>query len=102
MTDPERGGPRPLTTGLAGLAGIACVACCLLPVLIAAGVLGSGAAWLVGWLPALAVGLAALAAGTWWLGRGRRWVSCSCGSSHTVGECGCTASPQQRREARRR
>ncbi|UUU44278.1 hypothetical protein [Streptomyces sp. NBC_00162] len=73
---------------LAGLAALACVACCALPVLIAAGVLGAGAGAVVGWLPALAVVLAVLAGGTWWLGQRRR--SCSCGTKSTgEGGCGC-------------
>ncbi|ELS56465.1 hypothetical protein [Streptomyces viridochromogenes] len=74
-----------------GLAALACVACCALPVLITAGVVGAGAGALVGWLPALAVVLAVLAAGTWWLGRRRRVCSCA---PKTAGEggCGCTAS----------
>ncbi|MEH0450238.1 hypothetical protein QA811_43630 [Streptomyces sp. B21-102] len=33
---------------------------------------GAGAGAMVGWLPALAVVLAVLAAGPWWLGRRRR------------------------------
>jgi mercuric ion transport protein len=70
---------------------LACVACCALPVLITAGVIGAGAGAVVGWLPALAVVLAVLAAGTWWLGQRRR--SCSC-SPKTAGEggCGCKTS----------
>lgn len=71
---------------LGGLAALACVACCALPVLITAGVLGAGAGAVVGWLPAVAVVLAVLAAGTWWLGQRRR--SCSC-TQKTAGEGGC-------------
>jgi mercuric ion transport protein len=52
------------------------VACCALPVLITAGVVGTGAGAVVGWLPALAVALAVLVGGTWWLGQRR--PSCSC------------------------
>ncbi|MFF4361584.1 hypothetical protein [Streptomyces sp. NPDC001604] len=76
---------------LGGLAALACVACCALPVLIAAGVVGAGAGAVVGWLPALAVVLAVLAGGTWWLGQRRRPCSCT---SKTEGEsrCGCQAS----------
>ncbi|MFD4153503.1 hypothetical protein ACFWR4_12230 [Streptomyces hydrogenans] len=71
---------------LGGLAALACVACCALPVLITAGVVGAGAGVVVGWLPALAVILAVLAAGTWWYGR--RLRSCS---PKSAGEdrCGC-------------
>ncbi|MFJ9729578.1 hypothetical protein ACIRP3_43355 [Streptomyces sp. NPDC101209] len=65
--------------------------CCALPVLITAGVVGTGAGAVVGWLPALAFVLAVLAAGTWWLGQRRR--SCSC-APKTAGEggCGCNAT----------
>ncbi|MGW8355226.1 hypothetical protein [Streptomyces wedmorensis] len=73
---------------LGGLAALACVACCALPVMITAGVVGTGAGVVVGWLPAIAAALAVLAAGAWWLGRRRR--SCAC-SPRTAGEevCGC-------------
>ncbi|MFF0429565.1 hypothetical protein ACFYUJ_34970 [Streptomyces sp. NPDC004520] len=71
---------------LGGLAALACVACCALPVLITAGVVGTGAGVVVGWLPALAVVLAVLAAGTWWLGQRRRPCSCA---PKTAGENGC-------------
>ncbi|MGD1217104.1 hypothetical protein AB9Q10_01590 [Streptomyces krungchingensis] len=83
--------PHKASTALGGLAALACVACCALPVLITAGVVGAGAGAIVGWLPAVAVVLAVLAAGTWWLGQRRR--SCSC-SPKNAGEsaCGCKAS----------
>ncbi|MFI2371043.1 hypothetical protein [Streptomyces sp. NPDC018833] len=85
--------PRPQRApkALGALAALACVACCALPVLITAGVLGAGAGAVVGGLPVLAVVLAVLAAGTWWLGQRRR--SCSC-APKTAGEdgCGCKAS----------
>ncbi|MCX4657484.1 hypothetical protein AB0N79_33565 [Streptomyces microflavus] len=89
MSDPAAD-PRPHRTpkALGSLAAVACVACCALPVLIAAGILGAGAGAVVGWLPAVAVVLAVLAAGTWWYGR--RGTSCSCSSSaKTAGEDGC-------------
>uniref|UniRef100_A0AAU2K274 Mercury transporter n=1 Tax=Streptomyces sp. NBC_00049 TaxID=2903617 RepID=A0AAU2K274_9ACTN len=87
MPDPAAD-PHPQRTpkALGGLAALACVACCALPVLITAGVVGAGAGAVVGWLPALAVVLAVLAAGTWWYGQRRR--SCSC-ASKTAGEGGC-------------
>ena len=86
--------PRRTPTALAGLAGLACAACCLLPVLIAAGLVGAGASVLVSWLPALAFALAALAAGVWWVGR-RRALSCTCPSPGAQDGCGCkeTATP---------
>ncbi|MFC4472474.1 hypothetical protein ACFPH6_49825 [Streptomyces xiangluensis] len=92
MPDPAadlRPGRAPRALG--GLAALACVACCALPVLITAGVVGAGAGAVVGWLPALAVVLTVLAAGTWWLGRRRR--SCSYAPT-TAGEgrCGCRTS----------
>ncbi|MFE7921558.1 hypothetical protein [Streptomyces sp. NPDC057398] len=61
-----------------------------MPVLITAGIVGAGAGAVVGWLPALAVVLAVLAAGTWWLDQRR---SCSCPPRTAEdGECGCKAS----------
>ncbi|WP_100444071.1 hypothetical protein [Glycomyces xiaoerkulensis] len=84
---PRARGPK----ALAGLAGIACVACCLLPVLIAIGVLGGSAAVIVGWLPALAVVLAALAGALWWFQR-RRSRHCSCRRSPTAEGCTCARS----------
>lgn len=52
--------PRPHRTpkALGGLAALACVACCALPVLITAGVVGTGAGVVVSWLPAIAVSIA--------------------------------------------
>ncbi|MFJ3880814.1 MerR family transcriptional regulator [Streptomyces sp. NPDC090077] len=91
--------PRPHRTpkALEDLAALACVACCALPLLITAGVVGTGAGAVVGWLPALAVVLAVLAAGTWWLGQRRSSCSCSCSCSCAPkaagdGGCGCKAS----------
>ncbi|GGW68944.1 hypothetical protein GCM10010503_52670 [Streptomyces lucensis JCM 4490] len=85
--------PERAPKALGGLAALACVACCALPVLITAGVVGAGAGAgaVVGRLPALAVVLAVLAAGTWWYGGRRR--SCAC-APKTAGEggCGCKAS----------
>jgi mercuric ion transport protein len=85
--------PRPHRTpkALGGLAALACVACCALPVLITAGVVGAGAGAVVGWLPAVAVVLAALAAGTWWHGQRRRACSCAPKAPGENG-CGCQRS----------
>ncbi|MEU1301317.1 hypothetical protein [Streptomyces shenzhenensis] len=93
MPDPAADpSPHKTAKALAGLAALACVACCALPVLITAGVLGAGAGAVVGWLPALAVVFAVLAAGTWWLQQRSRG-SCSCGSVRADREgCGCRAS----------
>ncbi|MGW3327806.1 hypothetical protein [Streptomyces virginiae] len=83
--------PGRVPKALGGLAAVACVACCALPVLITAGVVGTGAGVVVGWLPALAVVLAVLAAGTWWFGRRRR--PCSCAPKSAGGDgCGCKTS----------
>ncbi|MFA3843363.1 hypothetical protein [Streptomyces aureus] len=85
--------PHRAPKALGGLAALACVACCALPVLITAGVVGAGAGAVVGWLPGLAVVLAVLAAGTWWLGQRRRSRSCSCAAKAAgEGGCGCKAS----------
>ncbi|MFI6162970.1 hypothetical protein ACIA59_23845 [Micromonospora haikouensis] len=58
---------RGLPFGLTGLAGLGCAACCAIPLLLAAGVL-SGAGWAAagGWMPGIAIALAALAAAAWW------------------------------------
>ncbi|MFF2204120.1 hypothetical protein [Streptomyces sp. NPDC058145] len=84
--------PRRTPKALASLAWLACLACCLLPALITAGVVGAGASAVVGWLPAVALALAALAGATWWFGRRR--TACGCGASDQ-GRCGCetTADP---------
>lgn len=94
MPAPDR--RRPVTTRrlprtLAGLAGLACLACCLIPILLAAGVLGG-----VGWvalgqlLPALAVALMVTAGGLWWVtarrrrGRSQCAADCACGQHATT------------------
>ena len=77
-----------IPTPLAGLAGLACLACCLLPVLLTAGVLG-GAGWIAlgQWLPTLALALAAVAAGSFWVAARRRRTT-GCGT-----ECTCRRHP---------
>jgi mercuric ion transport protein len=76
-----------LPTSLAGLAGVACAACCVLPFLLAAGVI-SGAGWAAAghWMPGVAVTLTALAGVTWWWAARRRHRA---GCSGTP-SCGCT------------
>jgi mercuric ion transport protein len=101
MPDPaaERGAARTPRL-LAGMAGLACLACCLLPALIAAGVVGGSAGVLVGWLPATAIALAVLAVGAWWLGL-RRPTACSCSTSRSSGSCRCEPSVEPAQESRR-
>jgi mercuric ion transport protein len=79
---------RLLPSSLTGLAGIACAACCAVPALLTAGVL-SGAGWAaaVGWMPGVALALAAAAGGAWWWdSRRRHRVGCA------GGDCACEAS----------
>ncbi|MEU4096173.1 hypothetical protein [Streptomyces sp. NPDC026673] len=99
MPDPAADRPsrhRP-AKALASLAGLACVACCALPALITAGVVGAGAATVVAWLPALAMGLAALAVSAWWFGRRRRSCTCTASASQSGCSCGKAAVPDPSR-----
>jgi hypothetical protein len=85
---------RLLPTGLTGLAGAACAACCLIPVLLAAGLL-SGAGWAAAgaWMPGIAIVLAGSAGAAWW------WTSRRCHRTggrdprvpHPVITCLCAA-----------
>ena len=77
---------RRLPKALAALAGLACLACCLLPVLIAAGLLG-GASWntLGQLLPAVAIALILAAGGSWWTVARRRRRSTGCGDGCACG-----------------
>lgn len=86
---------RLLPSGMTGLAGTACAACCVLPVLLAAGVLG-GAGWAAvnRFLPGVAVALAALAGLSWWWA-GRRRHTTGCGG----GTCSCGPGEQRERQA---
>ncbi len=84
---------RIMPGGLTGLAGIACAACCVIPLLLAAGVLG-GASWAAAgrFMPGVAVALAALAGGAWWWASRRRHASncsgtaCSCAQDQAGAE----------------
>ena len=80
----DRTRSRLLPSGLAGLAGLACAACCLIPVLLAAGVIG-GAGWatLGQALPAVAIMLIAAAALLWWWAAHRKAPQCQT-------DCGCS------------
>lgn len=73
---------------MAGLAGLACAACCLVPLLVAAGVLG-GAGWaaLDHAMPIAAVALAASAGLMWWWNSRRKAHACGAGCS--CSETGC-------------
>ena len=80
---------RFLPSGLGGLTGLACALCCVIPLLLAAGILG-GTTWvLLGQiLPGIAIGLAALTGLAFWWSRRKR--------SHTTGcpggNCSCAAA----------
>ncbi|MET8836792.1 hypothetical protein ABZV78_23145 [Micromonospora sp. NPDC004540] len=77
---------RLLPSSMTGLAATACAACCVLPPLLAAGILG-GAGWAAvnRSLPGVAVALAVLAGLSWWWATSRRHTTgcaggdCSCG-----------------------
>jgi hypothetical protein len=75
-----------LPTGLVGLAGLACLGCCLVPFLLAAGVLaGAGWAAVLNALPVAAAGFAVVAVLVWWvLFRQRKTHSCSPGCTCSV------------------
>ncbi|MER7455449.1 hypothetical protein [Micromonospora sp. NPDC126480] len=85
---------RLLPSGTTGLAATACAACCILPPLLAAGVLG-GAGWAAvnRFLPGVAVALAGLAGLSWWWA-GRRRHSARCAG----GGCSCDQGGQRERE----
>ncbi|SDP29259.1 mercuric ion transport protein [Actinopolyspora xinjiangensis] len=93
MTDPvaERPARRGRTPGsLVGLAAVACLACCLLPTLIAAGLLGGAlATGLVAGLPAVAAALGISAVVIWRAHRSRtRRCGCDQPRDSAVG-CSC-------------
>ena len=80
---------RWLPGSLGGLTGLACALCCVIPVLLAMGVIG-GAGWAAMGqiLPGVAAALAALTGlAWWWTARPRVHVAGCAG-----GECGCGAS----------
>jgi mercuric ion transport protein len=77
--------PRSLT----GLAGLAYALCCVIPFLIAAGLVGgTTSVGLARSMPAIAVTLAVLAAGAWWWTARRRSHASGCAG----GNCSCSAS----------
>lgn len=80
--------PRKLLPGgLTGLAGAACAACCVIPLLLAAGIVG-GAGWTAAGriMPGIAIVLIAMAVGTWWWATRRRRHASGCDGS----SCGCS------------
>ncbi|MCW3840623.1 hypothetical protein ONA70_10990 [Micromonospora yasonensis] len=81
-------------SGMTGLAGAACAASCVLPPLLAAGVLG-GAGWAAvnRFLPGLAVALAVLAGLSWWWASKRRHTTGCAG-----GSCFCGQGEQKDRQ----
>ncbi|GAA3788298.1 hypothetical protein GCM10022226_03630 [Sphaerisporangium flaviroseum] len=87
-TDPSRR-RRLLPAGVTGLAALACAACCVLPVLLAAGVIGgAGAVALTNIMPMVALGLAGVTVLIWglaWFLRSRRRVTGCAGGDG----CGC-------------
>ncbi|MBC9001731.1 hypothetical protein [Micromonospora aurantiaca (nom. illeg.)] len=85
---------RLLPSGMTGIAGAACAACCILPPLLAAGVLG-GAGWAAAnrFMPGVAVALAVLAGLSWWWASKRRHTSGCAG-----GNCSCGQGDQRERE----
>lgn len=91
-TTTDRHRSRWPTKGFAGLAGVACAACCLIPVLLAAGVIG-GAGWAaIGEaLPAVAVMLVAVAGLVWWWATRRKGPQCAidCGCSKNLAAKAC-------------
>jgi hypothetical protein len=77
-----------LPTGATGLAGVACVACCLIPVLLAVGVL-SGAGWVIAGhlMPGIAAALVAMTALVWWWATRHRTHGMDC-----AGADGCSCA----------
>lgn len=77
-----------LPTGLTGLAGVACLACCLIPALLAAGVL-SGAGWAVAGhlMPGVATALVAVTGLVWWWATRHRTHTTGCADGE---RCSCT------------
>jgi hypothetical protein len=86
---------RLLPGGLAGLAGITCAACCVVPILLAAGVL-SGAGWaaLDAALPGIAIALAAAAGLAWSWNRRRTHHAHTC-TTTSGGSCSCAKTPAE-------
>ena len=80
---------RLLPGGLTGLSGLACALCCLIPLLLAAGVIG-GAGWaaFAQVLPGIAVVLAGSAGLAWWLLLRRRGHATGCAG----GACSCATT----------
>ena len=76
-----------LRQGLGGLTGLACALCCAIPLLLAAGVLGAGWAFLGQVMPGVALALAGLTALAFWSARSRRAAAHATGCAG--GNCSC-------------
>jgi hypothetical protein len=78
---------RVLPGSFGGLTGLACALCCLIPVMLAAGVLGgAGWAYLGQIMPGIAVALAAVTALVWWWTKRRPIHAAGCAG----GDCSCS------------
>ncbi|BCJ75223.1 hypothetical protein CS0771_47670 [Catellatospora sp. IY07-71] len=79
---------RLLPSSLTGLTGLACALCCLIPLLLAAGLLG-GAGWAVlgQIMPGIALALAAVTGLAWWWAH-RRTHTTGCAG----GDCSCSTA----------
>ncbi|GIG03022.1 hypothetical protein [Catellatospora citrea] len=78
---------RFLPGSLGSLAGIACALCCVIPILLAAGILGgAGWAYLGNIMPGIALALAAFAGLAWWWTNSRRTHTTGCSG----GNCSCS------------
>ncbi|MEV0453815.1 hypothetical protein [Catellatospora methionotrophica] len=78
---------RFLPGSLGSLAGLACALCCLIPLLLAAGLLGGGGwAFLGDVMPGVALVLAAATGLAWWQANRRRTHATGCSG----GNCACS------------
>jgi hypothetical protein len=77
---------RLLPGSLTGLTGLACALCCVIPLLLAAGIIGgAGWAYLGQLMPGVAIALAALTGLAWWWAQRRTSHQDGCSG----GACSC-------------